>query len=369
MPSVNTIPYVDLGSISPAASWASFVFDSCSGEDAVGKNLSLPSGYQPVNLTLSSCDAALEYYDISSERNNGTFTILAEDTMLNGEKYPAGTDVMVGYKLMVSYTDKDGARCVSWLIPIKIGNRGMGFGIIGRIPPSSIDLHVESSEGCAQWDGRCAAAQIPYQIMPGVAAGTMLETERGLVAIEDLVAGNLVLTRDHGLQHVRWIGSRKLCTSDLRSEPNLRPIRFRACALGKNIPASDLLVSPQHRILIRSRLVLHMFGREEFLAPAKQLLRVEGIDIATDLTEIEYFQFLFDRHEIVISNGAETESLYASPEILKTVGHTAREEIFTLFPNLRDMEMPMPGARMLASGTQARKLVARHRQKGTSLVS
>ncbi len=202
------------------------------------------------------------------------------------------------------------------------------------------------------------------------ARGTLIETGHGAVPIEELAPGMLVMTRDHGLQPVRWIGSRFVDAEVLEANPNLRPIRIAASALGKDCPRRDLIVSPQHRILVRSKIAQKMFGASEVLVAAKQLLQITGIDIAEDLPEVEYFHILFDQHEIVLSEGAETESLYTGPEALKSVGRPALVEIFALFPELRERpqyELP-PGARLLASGRMGRKLAVRHAQHRKALV-
>ncbi|WP_258869660.1 Hint domain-containing protein [Paracoccus thiocyanatus] len=205
---------------------------------------------------------------------------------------------------------------------------------------------------------------------PCFVRGTLIETEHGPVPVEELVPGMMVLTRDHGLQPLRWIGSRALESEVLDSNPNLRPIRIAAGALGKDLPRRDLLVSPQHRILVRSKIAQKMFGATEVLVAAKQLLQIAGIDVAADLAQVEYYHFLFDQHEIVLSEGAETESLYTGPEALKAVGSKAQAEIFALFPELRDRaEDAMPlGARLLASGRMGRKLAVRHAQHRKALV-
>lgn len=198
--------------------------------------------------------------------------------------------------------------------------------------------------------------------------GTLIETDRGAVAVEDLAVGDLVMTRDNGLQPIRWIGSKALSANALAGNEKLRPIRIRRHALGANIPAADLLVSPQHRVLVRSAIARRMFGADEVLVAAKQLCQIEGIDIAHDASGVEYFHILFDRHEIVISNGAETESLYTGPEALKSVGPQALEEIFTLFPELRERDYTPVPARQLATGRMGRKLAVRHRQNNKALV-
>lgn len=201
------------------------------------------------------------------------------------------------------------------------------------------------------------------------ASGTRIETDRGLVAVEDLSAGDLVRTRDNGLQPVRWSGSVRVEVGPLTGNEKLRPIRIRAGALGDNTPSTDLLVSPQHRVLIRSVIAQRMFCADEVLVAARQLCQIDGIDIAQDVKEVAYFHILFDRHEVVFSNGAETESLYTGPEALKAISPAAREEIFALFPELADREYTPQAARVLATGRMGRKLAARHAQNNKMLVN
>lgn len=207
------------------------------------------------------------------------------------------------------------------------------------------------------------------ETVPCFARGTQILTERGTRAIEELSRGDLVMTRDHGLQPIRWIGARKIDAADLSQAANLRPVRIRRDALGRGLPDADLLVSPQHRILVRSEIARKMFGATEILVAAKQLCQLDGIDIAQDVQDVEYFHMLFEQHEVIISNGAETESLYTGPEALKSVGPAAREEIFALFPQLRQSGHIPVAARPLATGRMGRKLALRHHQNSKMLVS
>lgn len=207
------------------------------------------------------------------------------------------------------------------------------------------------------------------EIVPCFTLGTWIATPSGSVCVEDLKVGDLVLTKDRGPQPVRWIGRRKLSAATLRSHPNLRPIRIAAGALGRATPATDLIVSPQHRVLVRSQIAQRMFGASEVLCAAKQLIEVEGIDIALDIDEVEYFHILFDWHEVVISNGAETESLYTGAQALNGIVPQAKDEIFALFPELRNPEAPRPPARPLLSGRVARKMAVRHITNAKALIN
>ncbi|MFC0201465.1 Hint domain-containing protein [Paracoccus rhizosphaerae] len=215
-----------------------------------------------------------------------------------------------------------------------------------------------------------AAAELTTETVGVVCFGSdaMIETADGAVAAGQLKVGDLVLTRDAGFQPIRWIAQRPLGAGMLEADPALRPVRIRAGALGQGLPKHDLIVSQQHRMLVRSKIAERMFGTPEVLVAAKQLMVTDGIDLATDLDEVTYVHFLFDAHQIVLANGAETESLYTGAEALKTVPAEARDEIFALFPELAE-GASHPAVRELLSGRMGRKLAHRHAQNGKKLVA
>ena len=240
-------------------------------------------------------------------------------------------------------------------------------GVGSAVTPIVSDL-VNTAALTVQTNTGATKTVPPAQLLCFV-TGTLIETDRGMIAVQDLKAGDLVVTRDNGLQPIRWIGSVKMGKGALMAQPKLRPIRIKAGALGNDMPTADLLVSPQHRVLVRSKVAMKMFGALEVLVAAKQLLQIDGIDIADDVAEAEYFHFLFDRHEVVNSNGAATESLFTGPEALKAVDRQARQEIFSLFPQLRSADFVATPARPIPAGRRSRKLAVRHAQRPGALVS
>lgn len=153
----------------------------------------------------------------------------------------------------------------------------------------------------------------PEQTMvPCFAQGSLIETPQGPRPIEDLRAGDLVMTKDHGPQALRWIGDTYLSALDLLLAPRLRPIRIRANAARAGLPHRDLLVSPQHRILAQR-------GGREMLVAAKYLLARQGIHADLPLDGIRYLHLLFDRHEILQVHGLWCESLLLRPAGLKAL--------------------------------------------------
>ena len=234
--------------------------------------------------------------------------------------------------------------------------------------PAFNDLSYEVYNAAGEAVGTLSIRSNATTGVPCFLKGTKIDTPQGAMPVEQLQIGDFVLTKDRGAQPIRWIGSRNIGAADLEKAPNLRPIRITAGALGFRLPATDLIVSPQHRVLLRSRVVQNMFGVGEVMVAAKKLLALKGIEIASDLSGAHYYHFLCDQHEVVVANGAETESLFPGPEALRSVGAEALAEIYMLFPELQQCPYTPVSARPFPEGRQAQQLAERHLKNNKSLV-
>ena len=157
--------------------------------------------------------------------------------------------------------------------------------------------------------------------------GTLIKTDQGERPIEELAAGDMVLTMDHGYQPIRWIGSSKRAATG-----DLAPILIRKGALGND---RDLRVSPQHRMLLQGWQAELLFGELEVLATAKSLLNDHSI-LRDEGGEVEYFHMLFDTHEIIYAEGCPSESFHPGQQGWKALDQATRDEILTLFPQLAE---------------------------------
>ena len=235
-----------------------------------------------------------------------------------------------------------------------------------------IDIgHVYSSQVATDNDFRTGATGGTVGGAVCFAAGSMIETARGPRPVQSLRPGDLVMTRDNGLQPLRWIGGRLLGAAELAAAPNLLPVRIAAGALGPGCPAQDLTVSPQHRVLLRSPIAARMAGSAEVLVAAVQLVGMPGITRCGAKGGVGYWHLMFDRHEIVFANGAESESLYLGRMALQALSPSARAELRALFPDLmRGAEGdPRPLARPVMRGAPVRKLLERQLRHGKPLVA
>ncbi|MBR9842091.1 MAG: type I secretion protein [Rhodobacteraceae bacterium] len=167
--------------------------------------------------------------------------------------------------------------------------------------------------------------------------GTAILTPSGEVAVEDLKVGDTVVTRDNGLQTIRWVGKKQLSGRDLLSRPKLRPVMIRAGSLGPNLPERDMMVSPNHRMLLVSQQAQLLFEESEVLVAAKHLIGMDGVQ-QIDTVGVEYIHFLCDNHEVVLANGAWSESFQPGEYSMGSIDTAQREEIYGLFPELRNRE-------------------------------
>ncbi|MGR3455258.1 Hint domain-containing protein [Pseudooceanicola sp.] len=131
--------------------------------------------------------------------------------------------------------------------------------------------------------------------------GTRITMGSGLQKpIEDLAVGDRVLTRDDGVQEVRWIGH-----STVRATGEFAPVLIRAGTLNNE---RDLVVSPDHRLFIYQRADALGVGRSELLVRVRHLLNGDTIT-RLDGGFVEYYQLLFDRHQIIYAEGIAAETL------------------------------------------------------------
>ncbi|TNF21131.1 MAG: type I secretion protein [Rhodobacteraceae bacterium] len=203
--------------------------------------------------------------------------------------------------------------------------------------PDNEDGFVEYFDDTGALLGTSTFEDIENVIVPCFTPGTTIATPMGERLIEDLREGDRVITRDNGLQEVRWIGQSDLTGHQLARAPHLRPILIQAGSLGDNLPEQDILVSPQHRILLTSEKAQLYFEEREVLVAAKHLTHLDGVDEVGTLG-VTYIHFMFDQHEVVLSNGAWTESFQPGDVTMQGMGDRQKSEIYELFPELETAE-------------------------------
>jgi len=212
------------------------------------------------------------------------------------------------------------------------------------------------------------ASVTPPQLQPVCfSAGTLITTARGKQRVEDLAAGDLVLTADKGLVRVCMINERVFPVEHLAEYPKHLPVRIAAGALGQNLPGRDLVVSPQHRILIRSDVAERMFGHREILVPACQLVGQPGISRESSDRDAHYVHILLDHHAIVFAEDAPCETLYLGEQVHENLSPREISLIRAHLP--KGAAMTMQPARVLVRGGRLKRLLERHARNNKPLLA
>ncbi|WP_322892492.1 MULTISPECIES: Hint domain-containing protein [unclassified Yoonia] len=170
-------------------------------------------------------------------------------------------------------------------------------------------------------------------IIPCFTAGTMIATPDGEIPAEALRPGDRVLTRDNGLQIITWAGQKTMTMQDLPLTSDMRPVRIRKGALGQNCPERDMVVSPNHRMLIAADHLRDSFAETEMLLAAKHMTYMPGVD-PLHVPDVTYIHFMCAQHEIVFSDGTWTETFQPNDDSLHGIDAAKRTELLTLFPEL-----------------------------------
>ncbi|WP_085835887.1 Hint domain-containing protein [Aquimixticola soesokkakensis] len=166
--------------------------------------------------------------------------------------------------------------------------------------------------------------------------GTLITLANGLQKrIEELAIGDRVLTRNSGPQEVRWIGHQTV-----RASGAFAPIIIRKGALNN---ANDLTVSPNHRLFVYQRRDQTGTGKTELLIKARLLVNGTSV-VQSDGGFVDYFQLMFDNHEIIYAEGIAAESLFVDTRVTPFLPADIRDQV----------ELPLQGMREGAGAFELR---------------
>lgn len=222
---------------------------------------------------------------------------------------------------------------------------------LDHMPPTGVDLwvtHVTDNVVHPNRSGDAAPTVICFT------PETRIATPDGQRLVRDLQEDDKILTKDDGPQPIRWIGGRRMSGARLVAMPELRPIRIRTGALGMDVPDDDLLVSPQHRMLIKGEIAQALFNTPEVLVAARDLINDRSIMVDRYVQDVTYVHLLLDRHQIVFANGLESESFHPASMPLNHIQPDQQQVLFERVPGLdRDVSVYGDFARRALSRSEA----------------
>lgn len=189
-----------------------------------------------------------------------------------------------------------------------------------------------------------AAAEVSGDVV-GLSGSASLRTPCGPRRIENMRPGDLVVTRDNGLQAVRLVWSRTVTAAEIAADPSLAPVRLKPRAIGPMMPQRDLTLAAGHRILVPGYRLVDMPDTTACLIAARDVAEASDagwIDRTVD--EITYYNIVFDAHQIFCANGLPVESFVPSKKTVGRLDKGVLSDIEKLFPDAADILTAMPRA-------------------------
>ncbi|TMM51893.1 Hint domain-containing protein [Sulfitobacter sabulilitoris] len=230
-----------------------------------------------------------------------------------------------------SFVVTDGAQSYTvTLIEVGRGSQPLLM-FLDEMPPRNCDLwivHHTLGAGPANVMGPESGGVICFT------PGTFIQTPDGPRRIEELCVGDRVQTKDNGPQLIEWVGSRRMTGARLFAMPRLRPVRIRTGALGVDRPEHELLVSPEHRLLVKGAVAQSLFNTAEVLVTAKDLVNGTTITVDLKVPQVTYIHLLLPSHQVLWANGVETESFHPANAALSTLDDFDRARLLAEHPDL-----------------------------------
>lgn len=287
--------------------------------------------------------------DLNFDDNDGNQRLSGEQGF-GGETYADNTRIEAEYRIFVTdpngvqytllalnFNEPGGGKSYSTVEGLVFLDTGNGF------PPIGVPLFVNGTEeGNSQPYAELAAP-------PCFTPGSRICTPNGLLDVAELQEGDQVLTMDHGLRSIRWVGHARLPACVLQQRAKFRPVVICKDAFGPGLPFRDMRVSPQHRILLTGWQAELLFGEVEVLVPAIKLCNGKTIYQDHAKEDVTYIHILFDDHEIVWVDGIASESYFMSVDSQSPMA----DELDALFPELRTASTAMSMARPCVSDRTA----------------
>jgi hypothetical protein len=300
---------VDGSSHTPATNFSISAGATLKFDNAVGVT---GSGAVSPQISFTSATGTLDLSNISSETSNfhGTITGFESGDQIKFADSGSGT---------LSYTTSFSGGVTT----VTVKDQGTTVGTValnGNYTAAHFALSETGHIDTLKTDAACFMA------------GTMIATPDGEVAIETLKRGDLVLSSDGHVKPVSWLGVQTVSTR-FADKMRVWPIRIKAEALGDNVPSRDLLLSPDHAVLVDGALV-----------QAGALVNGTSIVRETNVPEVfTYYHVEVDDHSLILAENTPAETFVDNVDRL---GFDNWAEHDALYPDGKHVEeLPYPRAK------------------------
>lgn len=168
--------------------------------------------------------------------------------------------------------------------------------------------------------------------------GSLVMTEYGPVAIEDLLPGDNVMTQDGTARTILWKGS----TTMLPGRPGSkgrdhRLTSFMADSFGMQKPLSCVIAGPSARLLRTPSHLKAIAGAQPMLTPVQEFRDGMNVVEAAPPTPIQLFHLCLDRHSVIQIGGLEFETYHPGITTIRSMSQAMRSLYLNMFSHIREL--------------------------------
>ncbi len=168
--------------------------------------------------------------------------------------------------------------------------------------------------------------------------GSVVTTDNGPVAVEDLEPGMMIVTSDHGLLPLAWVGSYDITPREAQNSERVRLYRVTSNAFGLAKPGHDLMLGPASHLLMRHAGCQALLGTDIAYAPIAGFEDGENVIATRPMSAVTVFNLAFDRQASFFANELEVESFHPASFSETLLDLELRDAISRLFPQARSLE-------------------------------
>ncbi|KMK68034.1 Hint domain-containing protein [Puniceibacterium sp. IMCC21224] len=195
------------------------------------------------------------------------------------------------------------------------------------LPDLTISLRQHIAPAIPLFEDACCA----------FARGTLIQTVRGPIAIEDLLPGDYLKTAK-GSEPVMWIGSTTYVPDTGDDGSSLSGLtRITSDGFGIGRPQSDLLIGPAARMVVRREKLRTLIGRDSVLVPVSDYADGDRIFNVSPGGAVQLYHLMLARHGVIEVGGMEMETYHPGQGFDATQGANMRALYLSMFPNLNQI--------------------------------
>lgn len=172
-----------------------------------------------------------------------------------------------------------------------------------------------------------------------LARGSVIATEAGPVAVEDLLPGMRALTAEGRVETIAWIGSMMLYPGAAGSAgaEQVTLTRITAEAFGQGRPMPDLVLGPRARLCLRDPRLRRATGLEAAYVPARAF--VDGVSVieVTPVTPVAVYHVVLEHHGSLRAAGLEVESYHPGEGVEQMIDPRMLALFEAQFPPLQSL--------------------------------